>query len=179
MIKKDRIEQIEAIIEYNKLRDKSLNQISKDHGIEVVFADLSSISDYPLSGSIWNFDWKYKVFIDINTWVKRQYFTLAHELWHFFLHKELLGNNSVIEDKKDEKYLFRPSIFSNVSEDMRHIEEEANEFAWMLLMPEFSVRELVRTIGISLPILANYFNVSTAAIKYRLYKLGIIENYGE
>lgn len=179
MITKERIEEIQTIIKDNNLYDKSLNQIARENDIEVIFADLSTISDVPLSWSIGNFDWIYKIYIDSNSWVKRQYFTLAHELWHFFLHNHLLGNNSIIEDKKDEKYLFRPSIYSNTIPEMKGIEEEANEFAWMLLMPESTVRELVNVIGISIPILAGYFKVSSAAMKYRLYKLGIIENYGE
>lgn len=178
MITKERKEEIKNIIYQNNLQNKSLNQIAQDYHIEVIFADLSKVSDFPLSGSIGNFNWEFKIYIDSETWVKRQYFTFAHELWHFFLHKEYLITNSLIEDKADEKYLFRPAIYDNVSQDLKILEEEANEFAGILLMPEEVVRELVNTIWISLPILAEYFKVSTSAIKYRLYKLRIIDNYG-
>lgn len=56
MISQERLNEIINIIEEKKLHEKSLNQIARENDIEVIFADLSTISDFPLSGSIGNFD---------------------------------------------------------------------------------------------------------------------------
>lgn len=178
MISQERLKEIINIIKDKKLHEKSLNQIARENNIEVIFADLSTISDFPLSWSIWNFNGKFKIYLEEKNSVKRQKFTYAHELGHFFLHKNLLVDNNIIEDKKEEKYLFRNDIYDNVSAEMKQIEEEANEFAGILLMPEETVRKIVDVVWMSIPVMADYFEVSEKAMKYRLYKLWIIREYG-
>ena len=49
MISKERLKEIINIIKEKKLHEKSLNQIARENDIEVIFADLSEISDFPLS----------------------------------------------------------------------------------------------------------------------------------
>lgn len=146
MITKERLKEIQDIIKTNNLHSMSLNQIAEKNNIEVIFADLSKISDVPLSGSIGNFNGTYRIYIDAKTSIKRQKFTYAHELGHYFLHRDFLTENKVIEDKRDEKYLFRADIYNDVPNDMRRIEEEANEFAGILLMPEKTIRILIDLI---------------------------------
>lgn len=87
----------------------------------------------------------------------RQRFTLAHELGHYFLHR----------DKGDfeDALLFRQVGAFNADEI------DANNFAAGLLMDEEEVRA-ARMSGSSVPELALKFQVSQDAIKYRLKNLG-------
>lgn len=89
---------------------------------------------------------------------KRQRFTIAHELGHYFMHKD---KNLNFEDA---------TFFRN--ENNSSIEYAANEFAGRLLMPEERLKESISNGIKSLEKLANLFDVSTAAIKYRVISLG-------
>lgn len=129
---------------------------------------VSSITDIQLkyesmetdkSGSLSNEDGKWIICVNKNHNVKRQRFTLAHELGHYFLHKEKNIN-------------FTDTTFFR-SNDMDSIEYIANEFAARLLMPEDVVRELIDSEQIkNIGVLAEKFNVSSAAMKYRVLSLG-------
>lgn len=115
--------------------------------------------DIDKSGSLSNEDGKWIICVNKNHNTKRQRFTLAHELGHYFLHKE--KNLSFVDTT-----FFR-------SNDMDSIEYIANEFAARLLMPEDTVRDLIdkgqmKNIGM----LAEKFDVSSAAMKYRVLSLG-------
>ncbi len=90
----------------------------------------------------------------------RQRFTLAHEIAHFLLHRDLIGAG-VRDDM-----LFRSSLSNRV-------EAEANRLAADIIMPMTLVAEeekkCVRDAeGIWLENLAKKFEVSTAAMKIRL-----------
>lgn len=90
---------------------------------------------------------------------RRQNFTLAHELGHYFLHKE---NNIEFEDST----FFR-------SDNMDSLEYAANDYAAQLLMPEDRVRYLIDNEKIkNIGDLAAKFGVSSAAMKYRALSLG-------
>ena len=90
----------------------------------------------------------------------RQRFTVAHELAHFLLHRDHIGNG--IEDD----VLYRSEL-----SDQR--EAEANRLAADILMPEERVREAFaaargldnQEVGVNL---ANQFGVSEAAMRIRL-----------
>lgn len=102
----------------------------------------------------------------------RQYFTLAHELGHYYLHKEHLISNDIIVDDGDlgtSSMLYR--IDTNTSTEM---EREANNFAASLLMP----KKLVRTAWEELKDieeLARIFKVSPSAMSIRLERLHLIQ----
>lgn len=89
---------------------------------------------------------------------KRQRFTIAHELGHFYMHKD---KNVDFEDT---------TFFRNT--DNSSIEYSANEFAANLLMPEDSIRKAIQTGTKNIEDLSSQFNVSIAAIKYRVLSLG-------
>ncbi len=91
---------------------------------------------------------------------RRQRFTAAHELAHFLLHSDQIGNG--IEDD----VLYRSSL-----SDRR--EAEANRLAADILMPHDLVEELMETAkALSIDdipsYLADQFEVSEAAMKIRL-----------
>jgi Zn-dependent peptidase ImmA (M78 family) len=84
--------------------------------------------------------------------VSRQLFTLAHEIGHIILHKNL-GN----------KIDFRSSL-ANTNDPT---EKEANRFAAELLMPEDDFKAQWRLYNQNSAIIASFFGVSRSAVEYR------------
>lgn len=137
----------------NALKIENLISIFNDIEIKYEAMDASK------SGSLSYLDGKWIMIINSNHNIKRQRFTMAHELGHYMLHK---GKNTEFADTT----FFR-------SDDMSSIEYQANEFAARLLIPENLLRKLidenkVKNIGK----LASYFDVSSLAMKYRVISLG-------
>jgi Zn-dependent peptidase ImmA (M78 family) len=105
---------------------------------------------------------------------KRQRFSIAHELGHYVLeHKGELFVDQTVLNKRDEK--------SQIAVDPQEI--EANAFAANLLMPQHMMLDaLVETAGsnnnitraVLIEQMAKKFNVSNAAMEYRLINLGFI-----
>ena len=102
----------------------------------------------------------------------RQRFTIAHELGHYELHKQETG----LFIDRGFAVLFRNQQ-SSTGEIRR--EQEANAFAAALLMPEkFLIQEIKKqkfdlTDEDSLRELARLFNVSVAAMTYRIANLNL------
>jgi hypothetical protein len=90
---------------------------------------------------------------------RRRRFTIAHEIGHFVLHPELS----------------LPERGGLVTEAGRAVEREADAFAAELLMPEDLVREAALEHGAKVDRLADRFDVSRAAMRNRLQRLGILE----
>jgi Zn-dependent peptidase ImmA (M78 family) len=88
----------------------------------------------------------------------RQRFTIAHELGHRFLHGD---NRSEFADK----IFFR-------SNQLDREESDANAFAAELLMPVDSFRSFVSDTSSKVENIANHFQVSSLAVRYRARALG-------
>jgi Zn-dependent peptidase ImmA (M78 family) len=98
--------------------------------------------------------------VNRNDSARRQRFTVAHEIGHFLLHRDEIGNG-ITDD-----VLYRSSL-----SDRR--EAQANRMAADLLMPQDLVDEWLgnaRTLKVDnvIGFLADKFNVSEAAMKIRL-----------
>lgn len=132
--------EIEAIAEWN--------------GIEVSYEKMDSSK----SGYLKNINNKWIIGVNKLHNRKRQRFTIAHELGHYYMHK---NSNLDFEDS---------TFFRTLN--MTSIEYTANDFAAKLLMPETRIKESVDGGIKSLFELAELFNVSAAAIKYRVVSLG-------
>lgn len=105
---------------------------------------------------------------------KRTRFTIAHELGHFVLHKNI---PLIIDKGSNERVLFRDS--SSATGEL-HREREANAFAASLLMPKFLIDLEIKKVPKKSDIikyLSIKFNVSEQAMNFRLINLGLIE-YG-
>lgn len=126
-------------------------------------------------------------------------FTLAHEIAHFILHKNLKMNQTVYNNFKDSVH----NIFTQQYElknDKNWIEWQANSFASAILMPHTSILarliEVQRRMGVSrnqgtiyvdhqeqnrkdfhtyIDYLSNHFGTSKQSVEYRLKSLGIIK----
>ncbi len=95
----------------------------------------------------------------------RQRFTIAHELGHFFLHK----NTVTFVDYRDTP--------ENVRKSPK--EREANQFAACLLMPKHLLEKDVRALNVSsiseveVSSLSDKYKVSQEAMTYRLLNLNL------
>lgn len=169
-IKKIRIQEI--INKAKELEWKSLSEIAKENSIKIVIIDLTEL--WEISWIIMKSDdWNYKIYINSTENERRQRFTLAHELWHYFFHKNFLDEKKWIIDNKSQ-YLFRSNIdiYGTLAEEIREMEEEANLFAAELLMPENKVKQLWWKID-NIKDLADIFEVSNTAMSYRLDNLNL------
>lgn len=88
----------------------------------------------------------------------RQRFTLAHEIGHYLLHRNQIGNG-ITDDG-----LYRSNLSS-------YVETEANRMAAELLMPANLIRVLWRSGVRSIAQLCDNFQVSEAALRIRLKQL--------
>jgi hypothetical protein len=102
----------------------------------------------------------YSIFINQSDPIRRKRFTLAHELGHYMLHRDLIGDG-LIDDA-----MYR----SKLSE---WYERQANRWAADTLMPAAVVRGLFRGGMRSLAQLSDQLDVSEQAIRIRLNELGL------
>lgn len=99
----------------------------------------------------------------------RRRFTMAHELGHFLMHRDLLG------DGTDDDRAYRSvdaGNFYNTSITPEH-EMEANRFAANLLMPAHLVRRYYYERTSDPVELSKLFQVSSEAMRHRLAGLGL------
>ena len=104
-------------------------------------------------------------------WV-RQRFTIAHEIGHFLLHADLLGDG--VEDNRAYRKVSDPSDnkFANSGINDRH-EREANQMAAKLLMPPEMIRKYWDSTK-DIEAMANIFEVSVSSMTYRLKNLRLM-----
>jgi predicted transcriptional regulator len=101
----------------------------------------------------------------------RQRFTMAHELGHYILHRDLIG------DGLDDDQMYRSTQhgrFYNTAIKLVH-ESQANAFAANFLMPEDLVRRVVESEGRDMKQLMARFQVSPSAMNWRLKSLSLPE----
>lgn len=96
------------------------------------------------------------IFVDQDEPAYRQRFTAAHELGHFVLHKDSIG------DRVEDNYLLRSEGMSNKQE------VEANKFAASLLMPMDMIKAEMEAGNTTISGLAKKFQVSPTAMSIRL-----------
>ncbi len=136
-----------------------LGALAADLGIEVYrsplkvgISGLIEPSDTAESG--------FRIKINRHESVERQRFTLAHEIAHFLLHKELIRGGVV------DNTMYRSNLSS------RH-EIEANKLASLIVMPDGAVEDLKRKYA-DLPLnervqkIAGELRVSEPAIRIKL-----------
>lgn len=135
-----------------------LLKIATDNGITILEADL-----YEMSGLLRKDGNRWLLYVNKGDSRQRQLFTIAHELGHYFVHKEacdMFVDGQFISRSEDEKY--------------ETLEVEANEFAAGLLMPESEIRWYIgkNPLTVSMVfLLARKFRVSASAMETRLRNL--------
>lgn len=101
----------------------------------------------------------FSISINPNDPRRRQRFTLAHEIAHYLLHADIIGDG-IVDD----------AMFRSKMSDFH--ERQANRVAADILLPKKAVKEAFRQVKGIAP-LAEMFDVSTDAMKIRLRELGL------
>lgn len=149
----------EILVDNDMLNQLPVNllEIARSNNIEVYYTDLPD----DVSGAI-KYDKEkstFKIVIKASLPRVRQRFTLAHELAHYFLEKELLQNFELHID----------TLYRKDSESETNIDY----LAGALLMDKDLLQDLYE-INPSISDLAKVFVVSESALRVRLSVLGII-----
>jgi Zn-dependent peptidase ImmA (M78 family) len=123
---------------------------------------------------------RFKILVNSSEPKERQYFTTAHELGHYFLHKDAI-KNSASKGFVDTIDGFDSALFRappKTPED-RLREQEANNFAAELLMPEDKVKEVWNATNgrMAVEYYADFFAVSVSAMAIRMDRMGL-RKYG-
>ena len=113
-------------------------------------------------------DGKFVCYVNEKDSPTRQVFTIAHEIGHYFRHKNFFETNSTLEEPLSSLYNTFQKNRNHYSEEDRLREREANEFAAELLMPEVIVKQKWHELNRSLNRMAKYFNVSEMAMAFRI-----------
>jgi len=109
------------------------------------------------------------VLVNASDILTRRRFTMAHELGHFILHRDLIG------DGLDDDQLYRSTLrgrFYNTAIKLVH-ESQANAFAANFLMPEELLRPAVERDRLDVKQLTVRFQVSPSAMSWRLKSLSL------
>lgn len=115
----------------------------------------------------------FSIFVNQNKPPNRQYFTTAHELGHYFLHKEIIKKEEVLVDF-DKTLDGNRALFRLDNATINEVETEANNFAAALIMPENLVKTAWKRLG-SVEECARVFNVSISAMSIRMEKIGLLD----
>lgn len=132
-------------------------EIAKANDIKIFEAAL----DKKISGAIrYNYETSnFEILVNKNDAKVRQRFTIAHEIGHFFLHKEMLKDDVIHVD-----------IMYRMTNEQ---EKEVDYFAGALLINK-TLLEKMKNEGNSITELANLFDVSVSAMTVRLDILGLL-----
>jgi Zn-dependent peptidase ImmA (M78 family) len=141
-----------------------IENIASDLGVKIDCLKSSNPEHIGLSGLAEITDKERIIYFNRNESINRQRFTLAHEIGHHVL------NHVTSENPK------RRDDVGTFSSNTNQLEEqEANNFSAQLLMPEDGVKFLLFRKGITnIPQLASQFQVSEAAMYYRLKNMGLL-----
>lgn len=183
---------------------KIANFLNDKHGIEFDFKSYLGFSEDGLRilGAFNPFKKMILVDASLEQYEEKFNFTLAHELGHLALHRNL-SINYEIEDESELTETISEIGFENrnLKSEIEWVEWQANAYASSLLMPSLIFQSaLIQTqknMGIgrwgklfvdNQPInqadfievisrLGNYFKVSKTAVEYRLRKLNLIDDH--
>lgn len=145
--------------------------IAKNLGIKVYSSSFNSYRGDTVLGAITiHEDGQGEIIVNKNNNYKRQRFTVAHELGHYFMHRVNNSNYEVVDMHISSGYC------TNDPEEI-----QANDFAAALLMDKYMIYEnleIIKKLNFSkyqsIRYLADKFKVSNQAMEYRLKKLGLI-----
>lgn len=150
-----------AIQEADKLSSRyaappiPVREIAEESGVDVIFSSFGAVGE-KVAGFC-DFQAK-KLYVNSNDIITRQKFTMAHELGHWILHRDLFETNPT-------EYSVLPRFHKTKN---NRFEREANVFAANLLAPSFLLKP-VRGFGAAA--LASIFGVSRTMMEVRLNEI--------
>jgi predicted transcriptional regulator len=163
----DRAETALSVVRWHQRREVAppvdVYAIARDLGIEVrrrlMSADTSGLIERsPERGGPSGF----AIAVNALHSPKRQRFTVAHEIAHFILHRDLIGPRGEVVDDA----MYRSSLSDT-------LERQANRLAAEILMPAQLIRELYQDGNHSPEALARDFDVSQQAMEIRMAELNL------
>lgn len=104
----------------------------------------------------------FAIYVNATEHPNRQRFTIAHEIAHYVLHRDLI-ESGIVDDT-----MYRSEQMSNV------FEAQANRMAADILMPVRLVKAMWPHAAGSVDTMASSFGVSKDAMRIRLEALGLI-----
>jgi Zn-dependent peptidase ImmA (M78 family) len=150
---------IEIVNDFLQQTPVDLNGMAQAMGLEVL--EDRGFSD-EISGMIERrSDGKFRIRVNARHHPNRKRFTLAHEIAHYVLHRDLIGTGVT------DNALYRSTTLSD------SLESQANRYAAGLLMPEGLVRQKRREGMLSYAQMAEVFGVSPDAARIRLRELRV------
>lgn len=144
------------------------NIVSICEKLGITVQETSQFSD-DISGVIFKENDKYIILVNKFHSIGRKSFTIAHELGHYFKHRDLLDNNSELVSYIKSNSENRPALARGLEYNKR--ETEANKFAAELLMPEAEFNKKCEEAN-SIEEVAAYFGVSIQAATIRAQQTG-------
>ena len=142
-------------------------KIANSNDIKVYEGDL----DKKISGAIRykKDENEFEILVNKNDMKSRQRFTVAHELGHYFLHRDFLKDEEIHID-----IMYRTINNDKVNlEEIKRREKEVDYFAGALLMNR-TLLEKMHKENSSIKELAEIFDVSISAMTVRLDILGLL-----
>lgn len=150
------IQAMEVILKNQKSLPIDLLSIANDFKINIYKAkDESNISGKIVKDSGLGGESGFAIFVNAKDSIVRQRFTIAHEIAHFILHKDAIGDG-IVDDA-----LYRSGL-SNKQE------AEANKLAAEILMPWHLINKVMSEKINTIKELATIFHVSESAMSIRL-----------
>lgn len=154
MIDKLSKEHKEVILQFQENFPVDIGGLSRKFGVGAYITDLGDnisgqiIKDHQEKGG-------FSISVSKSDDKQEQRFTAAHELSHFLLHRDKIGDGIV------DSPLYRSKMSNKV-------EVEANKLAADILMPYKKINQVIEEGVGTLESLSQYFNVSVQAMKVRL-----------
>ena len=133
-----------------------ISSVAKKLGLNVYS---TSFENNAISGYIKFENGEKNIYINNTQSVQRQRFTVAHEIAHYILHKEVLEQNGGTP-------MFRGG-------DSNYAERQANRLAAAILMPQTKVQEMYQNQKKTIQEMAELFWVSYGAMANRISSLGL------
>ena len=128
-------------------------EIAESNGVDIVFAGFGDHNS--VVAGLCDFE-NARLYVNKDDIEVRQYFTIAHELGHWLLHRDIFMSYP-------ERYPVLPR-FQN-AEEHDPLEQEANCFAANLLVP----KRLLKPVKLApVSVLANIFKVSKTMMDFRI-----------
>lgn len=155
-------EQLSIINKYRNKIPVDLEAIANSIGLHIQYSFLDSDTSGILEKNKKHDG--YTIIVNANDHSNRKRFTIAHELGHYMLHRNLIGSGL------DDNRAYRSTDtgkYHNTSIGPEE-ETEANQFAANLLMPRHKVKELYTSGVTNSGELADKFGVSEQAMSIRL-----------
>jgi Zn-dependent peptidase ImmA (M78 family) len=152
----------EIVERYTQDAPVRVEAIARDLGIPVIqdVLDEAEIAGKIIRDNSGRSPSGYTIYLNARDPIRRQRFTLAHELAHYVLHRDLIGDG-LIDDA-----MYRSKLGE-------WYETQANRWAADTLMPAALTRGLYRGGMVSLADLSRTLDVSEQAIRIRLSELGL------